>query len=126
MEIGDGVMSAGFSPPEGAAFWFGGKDDLLKRVRSGREGPLRETERFDVQPGLRVNPAAEGEFELGFTVSELADGRLSLDYQFAWSGRPATRGVMRNDIVRVFCFLRPKEGKRYDLLMVSVNGVGRN
>ena len=121
VEVGPSALPSG--GPPGSAFWLSRPeaDLLLKQVREGREGPLRETARFDVSAGREVALAVEGGFDLRFTVKPSGQDRVLLSYRFAWSGQEAVDGGMGASSRSVAAFLRTKPGNRRDLLLVAVN-----
>ena len=135
MEVGDDAFWDGEGTPllsspqraewlEGRDFWISGRmrEDLLKRVREGRQGPLRETGRFDVHADREIRCAVDGAFDLRFTASPSRGDRVSAAYRFAWSGGKPVEGLVSfSALESTSAFLRAKGNGRYDLVMFAVH-----
>ena len=122
VEVGPSALAKVEEIPEIGAFWIDSKivDRLMKDIREGREGSLREAGRFDVPSEREVQVAVSGGFELRMTALPRAP-RVFLEFRFSWSGETGVEGELGSTAGSVFGFLRAKPGNRYDLLMVAVN-----
>ena len=95
---------------------------VLRRLRSGSGGVLRETERFSVGEDREVRLAVSGVFDLRFTGVPTADRGRALDCRIAWEGRPVIeqRLVMPPTANSFICLRKRKGMQYYDMLLVTL------